>query len=175
MTARHAKPRYRGILNSQGKLEMKSVTDLQSESIRSGVRSPHLPPLKAVTERTSTKPRYRAEFTGTGIKVKPIHTVQPGHVETPEAETLRLMGNQERGGPVQITYFPTPTINPQDPRTAAAGYDKATRTLRVEWGDGGVAYNYYDVDPAEWRGFRRAKSPGRYINRRLNDHTYGPA
>lgn len=147
------KPRYRGIMSSDGSMQ-----------------------IKPVSASSDSKPRYAAEFDGNGqIHVRPIHTVQPGHVETPEAETLRIMGNQERGGPVQVTYFPTSTSNPQDPRTAAAGYDRETQTLRVEWGDGGVAYNYYGVTPGEWRSFRRVKSPGKYINRRLNDHTYGPA
>ncbi len=98
-----------------------------------------------------------------------------GHVEQTEAEVLRELGDQERGGPVQITYFPTKTSNPRDPRTAAAGYDKTTQTMRVEWGDGGAAYNYYGVPPNIWRNFRRAPSPGKYINRVLNYYTYGPA
>ena len=146
-----SKPRYRGILGPSGQMKIQPVQ--------------HAP----------DKPRYRAEFTGDGIKVRPIHEVQPGHVETPEAETLRILGNQERGGDVEITYFPTPTINPPDPRTAAAGYDRRTQTLRVEWGDGGAAYNYYDVPADVWARFRKVKSPGRFINRVLNNYTYGPA
>jgi hypothetical protein len=147
-----SKPRYRGILSSDGQMRIKPV-----------VTHPG-------------RPRYRAEFDAKGqIHVQPIHTVQPGHVENPEAETLRELGNQERGGPVQITYFPTSTSNPPDPRTAAAGYDRDTQTLRVEWGDGGPAYNYYGVEPNIWRNFRRVKSPGKYINRVLNNYTYGPA
>lgn len=146
------KPRYRGIVGSDGQM--------------------HIEP---VSETAASKPRFRAKFEGGQIRVKPIQTAGLGAVETPEAETLRILGNQQRGGPVQITYFPTPTINPADPRTAAAGYDKETQTLRVEWGDGGAAYNYYYVTPAEWRNLRRVKSPGRYINRVLNAHPYGPA
>lgn len=76
---------------------------------------------------------------------------------------------------VPYTYVPTKTSNPPDPRTVAAGYDAATGTLHVAWGDGGVAYNYYDVPPNIWRNFRRAPSPGRYINRVLNSYRYGPA
>jgi hypothetical protein len=98
-----------------------------------------------------------------------------GHTERIEAEVLKELGDQERGGPVSLTYFPTRTSNPGDPRTAAAGYDSATQTMRVEWGDGGAAYNYYGVPPNIWRNFRRAPSPGKYINRVLNSYTYGPA
>jgi hypothetical protein len=88
---------------------------------------------------------------------------------------LRSLGDRERGGTVPITYFPTKTSNPSDPRTAAAGYDRETQTLRVEWGDGGPAYNYYNVTPAEWRRFQNVASPGKLINRIFNDHPYGPA
>jgi hypothetical protein len=146
-----SKPRYRGILGPGGNFQLKPV------------------------DHTPDKPRYRARFEDGQIKVKPIHRAELGAVETPEAETLRSLGNQERGGPVPITYFPTPTSNPPDPRTAAAGYDRQTQTLRIEWGDGGAAYNYYGVDPATWRNFQRVKSPGRFVNRVLNSHTYGPA
>jgi KTSC domain len=143
------KPRYRGIMGPDRQMQLQPVV------------------------HTPDKPRYRAEFTGDGkIRLRPSHE---NATEAPEAETLRIIGDQERGGPVPITYFPTPTSNPPDPRTAAAGYDRATQTLRVEWGDGGPAYNYYGVEPGIWRNFRRVKSPGKYINRVLNGYTYGPA
>lgn len=148
------KPRYRGVMRSDGSLGIKPVIHARV---------------------SDSKPRYRAEFEGEDLHVHPIHEIQPGHIEAPEAEVRRILGDQERGGPVPITYFPTPTINPADPRTAAAGYDRATQTLRIEWGDGGVAYNYYDVTPSEWRNFQRVKSPGRWVNRVGNFHTYGPA
>lgn len=146
------KPRYRGIVGPDGSMH-----------------------LQAVSEDAGSKPRFRARFEDGQVRIKPVMTAGLGAVETPEAETLRILGNQQRGGPVQITYFPTPTSDPSDPRTAAAGYDKETQTLRVEWGDGGAPYNYYNVSPSEWRNFRRVKSPGRAINRVLNAHPYGPA
>lgn len=92
-----------------------------------------------------------------------------------DADIRREEGNRARGGPVRLTYWPTSTSNPSDPRTAAAGYDKGTQTLRVEWGDEGEAYNYYEVTPQEWRNFQNRKSPGKYINRWLNDKPYGTA
>jgi hypothetical protein len=92
-----------------------------------------------------------------------------------EAAILKERADNITGGDVPITYFPTKTINPPDPRTNAAGYDSVAQVLYVEWGDGGPAYNYYNVTPQEWRAFRRAPSPGRYINRVLNYHPYGRA
>lgn len=81
----------------------------------------------------------------------------------------------ERVPYVPYTYYPTKTSNPPDPRTAAAGYDEETRTLHVAWGDGKVSYNYYDVPPKVWESFQKAPSPGKYINRVLNNYHYGPA
>lgn len=96
-----------------------------------------------------------------------------------EDDDIRLQeGEESRGGPVRLTYWPTQTSNPNRPRTVAAGYDRETQTIRVEWArpSGGIdAYNYYECTPEDWRAFRRAKSPGKMINRRLNEKPYGPA
>ena len=92
-----------------------------------------------------------------------------------DEDSRREEGDRARGGPVRLTYYPTKTSNPSDPRTAAAGYDRETETIRVEWGDGGPAYNYYECTPADWKSFRDAMSPGRRINRRLNAKPYGLA
>jgi hypothetical protein len=72
-----------------------------------------------------------------------------------------------------LPYQPTPSINPPRPRTLAAGYDKDSQTLRVRFRNGQV-YGYYNVPPNVWRNFRRWKSPGRGINRVLNDYPYAP-
>lgn len=93
----------------------------------------------------------------------------------PDNDLRREEGDEARGGPVRLTYWPTNTTNPRRPRTVAAGYDRETQTMRVEWRDGGAAYNYYEITPQEWRNFRRAVSPGRWINRVGNAHPYGPA
>jgi hypothetical protein len=83
-------------------------------------------------------------------------------------------------------YEPTKTSNPSDPRTAAMQYWRDEKVLRVEWGDGGRPYLYYNVSQSEWRelsGLRQdghlsraggVTSPGRYINRVLNGHPYTP-
>lgn len=66
---------------------------------------------------------------------------------------------------------PTRTIDPFRPRTLEAGYERETRTLRVRFRDG-TPWEYYDVSPEEWQQFKRVRSPGRFINRRLNAHDY---
>jgi hypothetical protein len=72
-----------------------------------------------------------------------------------------------------LPYQPTPSINPPRPRTLAAGYDKDAQTLRVRFRNGQV-YGYYNVPPNVWRNFKRVKSPGRAINRTLNNFSYAP-
>lgn len=72
-----------------------------------------------------------------------------------------------------LPYQPTPSINPPRPRTLAAGYDADSQTLRVRFRNGQV-YGYYNVPPNVWRNFKRVKSPGRAINRTLNNFPYAP-
>lgn len=71
---------------------------------------------------------------------------------------------------------PTNTSNPLRPRTLRAGYIKdrgaAEGTLWVVFRDG-TPWEYYDVPQNVWRNFRRVKSPGRFINRVLNNYDYG--
>lgn len=73
-----------------------------------------------------------------------------------------------------LPYQPTPSINPPRPRTLAAGYDPETETLRVRFRDG-VGYEYYQVPRRVWNNFKRVKSPGRAINRTLNNYSYSRA
>lgn len=73
-----------------------------------------------------------------------------------------------------LPYQPTPSINPPRPRTLSAGYDSTTQTLRVRFRDG-PGYEYYNVPPRVWRNFKRVQSPGRAINRTLNQYPYSRA
>ncbi|MGW0064778.1 KTSC domain-containing protein [Streptosporangium sandarakinum] len=72
-----------------------------------------------------------------------------------------------------LPYQPTPSINPPRPRTHAAGYDEATRTLRIRFRNGQV-YGYYNVPPRVWSELLVQPSIGRYINRVLNFYPYAP-
>jgi hypothetical protein len=80
---------------------------------------------------------------------------------------------EAQGGDTSILlpYQPTPSINPPRPRTLAAGYDAKEKTLRVQFRNGQV-YEYYDVPPNIWRNFKRVQSPGRAVNRVLNNFSY---
>lgn len=92
-----------------------------------------------------------------------------------EIDLLRDKFNNRDQKNADVLYEPTATSNPGDPRTHAARYWRDERVLQIEWGDGGVAYNYYQVSPEEWRRFVRVKSPGRFVNRVLNAKPYGKA
>lgn len=106
--------------------------------------------------------------------------VDYAHGRAAQAEASSKMSPQEaaaivraRGGDDTelFPYTPTPSINPPRPRTLGAGYSKDTQTLRIKFRDGPV-YEYYDVPPNVWRNFQRVKSPGRAVNRVLNNYTY---
>jgi KTSC domain len=82
--------------------------------------------------------------------------------------------NQTTGAPAPITEVPTSTINPDRPRTVAAGYDPSRRCLTVVFRDG-TYYNYYEVTNAMWQNFKRARSKGRFIYTFLDSHPRGVA
>jgi hypothetical protein len=75
-------------------------------------------------------------------------------------------------------YWPTRTINPPRPRTLQARYSARYETLEVVFRDGSPAspnatWHYSRVPPEVWVGFKRAESPGRFINSTLNFFPYG--
>lgn len=87
--------------------------------------------------------------------------------------------DQAQGGydasPAPITIVPTSTINPERPRTVAAGYDPAQRKLTVIFRDG-TYYNYYEVGANTWGRFKAARSKGRFIAANLDaGYPRGPA
>jgi hypothetical protein len=90
-----------------------------------------------------------------------------------ESDRTRLAIDLARDGDdsLLLPYQPTPSINPPRPRTLAAGYDRDTSTLRVRFRDG-TPWEYYNVPPRVWKNFRAVKSPGRFINRVLNNYPY---
>lgn len=91
-------------------------------------------------------------------------------------EALRFGRQEGVGEVIPFTYRPTKTTWPgngwKHRRTTAAGYDRLTQTLRVQFFTNGAVYDYYDVPPAVARQFRRAESPGKFINSVLNGYEY---
>ena len=116
---------------------------------------------------------FRAEY---GVS----RAVDYAHGKAAQAEAARRMSTEEGAAIVRaragddsslFPYTPTPSINPPRPRTLGAGYSSDTKTLRVKFRDGAI-YEYYDVPPNVWRNFQRVKSPGRLVNRTLNNYAY---
>ena len=106
--------------------------------------------------------------------------VDYAHGKAAQAEAARTMPAEEAAAIIRaragddsllFPYSPTPSINPPRPRTIAAGYSKDTQTLRVKFRNGSI-YEYYDVPPTVSRNFHRVKSPGKFINRTLNNYAY---
>lgn len=81
---------------------------------------------------------------------------------------------QQGNDSILLPYAPTPSINPPRPRTLAAGYDSKAKTLRIRFREG-AGYEYYNVPSRVWQNFKRVKSPGRFINRVLNNYEYARA
>lgn len=76
--------------------------------------------------------------------------------------------------PAPISLIPTSTINPERPRTVAAGYDEGRQVLTVVFRDG-TFYNYYDVDRGTWDQFKAVQSKGRFIASTLDAQPRGTA
>lgn len=84
-----------------------------------------------------------------------------------------VAGYQDRT-PADINIVPTSTINPDRPRTVAAGYDRERSVLTVVFRDG-TFYNYYDVSPSLWKNFKQTTSKGRFIAEYLDTLPRGTA
>jgi len=52
---------------------------------------------------------------------------------------------------------------------ASVGYDPTSRTLRIEFRNGGV-YEYHDVPEAEYQGLMSASSKGSYHHQNIKGH-----
>ena len=89
-------------------------------------------------------------------------------------ENYGVEPDMEDDTPAELTVVPTSTINPERPRTVAAGYDKTENKITVVFRDG-TFYNYYQVTPQEWQRFKAVVSKGRYIYNYLDTHPRGPA
>lgn len=103
------------------------------------------------------------------------------------AEDLLRLTSDQQGAPTTIqegTYHfpqvsPTKTINPPRPRTLEAGWERITDQshpsypgiLRVRFRDG-TPWEYHQVESSVWQRFKRVQSPGRFINRVLNQYPY---
>lgn len=88
--------------------------------------------------------------------------------------TAVTTGRDRQAAPISLV--PTSTINPERPRTVAAGYAPRQRngTLTVVFRDG-TFYNYYEVDEQTWVAFKAAHSKGRFIASVLDYQPRGTA
>jgi hypothetical protein len=89
------------------------------------------------------------------------------------AELFHDRAKQLMGGSPDWTYQPTRSSNPGNPRTGAMEYYKLAQVLIVYWGDGGTPFAYYQVTPDIARRIQKSASPGKFIERILNNYPYG--
>lgn len=138
---------------------------------------------RSAGENVFTNPREEAQ------RIRDLIS-KPHTARTSDAQPLsRSEMMDEQFGPIEPSIKPTATIEPRDKRaqmnewgakgrTAAAGYQPASQRMRVWWGDGGTAYDYFNITPQEWHSFAQQAampngSPGRWINQVGNMHEYG--
>lgn len=67
---------------------------------------------------------------------------------------------------------PGPWKEMDSSRVAKARYDSGARQVQVVFSNNGAPYVYEEVPSNIWRNFRRSASPGRFINRTLNNFPY---
>lgn len=132
---------------------------------------------RSVLEEAGLAARKRVSGIGRSQISKAVSAAsqEPARVEANRSMTydtaLAIQEAKLGDDTILLPYQPTPSINPPRPRTMAAGYDRSTQTLRIRFRDGDV-YAYNEVSPREWNNFKRVKSPGRFVNRVLNDKPY---
>lgn len=74
--------------------------------------------------------------------------------------------------PSPISQVPTSTINPERPRTVAAGYNGKSKVMTVVFRDG-TWWNYFSVPVLVWNNFKSAYSKGRFLYSHGFDSRYG--
>ena len=153
------------IYNPPSHKRMKGIEQTQAPRTRGANEAgfgAQAPAIRAVRQRGSFFGQYVDELD------------EPGsYFQTPQdQEDGGFIGSDGRMPQID----PTPSSNPPKPRTLRAGYIKergaGEGTLWVVFRDG-TPWEYYDVPQNVWRNFRRVKSPGRFINRVLNNYDYG--
>lgn len=126
---------------------------------------------------SGTQQRARARLFGTDDdKVNRLAAQAAEAVRIQRAKEDQRSGVANRnlralsGAPVREEM---PPLLPFDSsRVDEAGYSHASHTLYVRFVDG-TPWQYNNVEPNIWRNFRRSASPGRFINRVLNNYSYG--
>ena len=125
---------------------------------------------------SATQARARARLFGTDDEVNRLAQQAAERVRTERAKEDRRTGVADRNlrslsiAPIKE---PLPQMLPFDSsRVAEAGYSPDSHTLYVRFVDG-TPWQYNNVEPSVWRNFRRSASAGRYINRVLNNYSYG--
>ena len=106
------------------------------------------------------------EYMGAGVYYKP-ESYSISQTATPD-QIDAAGGNQSAFVEWDV---PTSSTDYKRPRTVAAGYDAARKTMTVVFRDG-TFYNYYDVSPGEWESFHASYSKGRpWLNRKNSNQS----
>jgi hypothetical protein len=100
---------------------------------------------------------------------------RPGRT-APAALSQQFSEQLAHGDEISHTYVPTKTTWPGNGwdhrRTTEAGYDRDRQLLEIQFFTDGSVYRYSNVTQAQAQAFRRARSPGQFINAILMDGTH---
>lgn len=136
-----------------------------------GVRRPkRIAPRRSKPGTNQLSFEFETDFTKLG---QGAPTVTPSKKIAPTPQTSMGGRRNLRALQAEPITEPLPNFLPFDSsRVAEAGYSKDSRTLYVRFVDG-TPWQYNNVEQNVWRNFRRSASPGKYINRVLNNYSYG--
>jgi hypothetical protein len=94
-------------------------------------------------------------------------------------ESERFMQERSQGDFIPLTYYPTKTSWPANGhdhrRTIAAGYDRNSGVVRIQFFTDNATYDYgtmTPIPPYVAFQFRQTQSPGRFINSTLEAYGY---
>ena len=151
---------------------------------------------REANRRKGTANNVRGYVTPGPTSVSPLPTAEELLASTepllgrlPTAEELLHLTTEQQGASTAVLegsyHFPqvspTKTINPSRPRTLESGWERIANPnhpsypgiLRVRFRDG-TPWEYHNVPSSVWQRFKRVASPGRFINRVLNNYPYNP-
>jgi hypothetical protein len=104
----------------------------------------------------------------------PISIRTGGAIDPETGEVIPITPASFSDADDAYTQAPTPTSNPERPRTVAAAFELERNVLTLIFRDGTI-YNYYEVTVSEWKAFRNRATKWEYIRDVLDAKPRGVA
>lgn len=128
-------------------------------------------------QREIRQVRNRKSLPNVGRQINPAVPSESSAASLQEGE--RFSWESAQGDFIPLTYYPTKTSWPANGhdhrRTIAAGYDRNSGVLRIQFFTNNATYDYGTVSPVPpfvAYQFRVTQSPGKFINSTLESYGY---